>query len=513
MYRVLAELFGIGSYLPWRLTALAIHLGCCALVYVLARRRLGPWWALVPLALVLVTRGWETVLWPFQMGQMLSILCGLGALVALDRRDWRGDLAASLLLVLALASSSFGPPLVLAVAVELVLSRWRALWVLVAPAAAYLWWHFEYNAVLPSQGATNLSGIRYALELGWDIMPGGPAAVLGTSFAVGRADPAPGLRARDRADRVRAPRPGAARRPARRLRRVLAPGGVGAQRIARPRARAALRRSRASCCSSSRSSSCSPGWTRSAGRSGRDARSARCGRRPALGPVTFMIVVLIAARGVVLTADAMKDGSGTSFRVWGQRMLAQQAALGVGREALTGQSPFYIETAGGFALALPIDMIEATAARWGGDLYRSEQSLRERPMDARRFADQALARAQGATVVDVPPAAPLATDGPSVRVLHSDADVTAKDGCVRWSEATARPRRGPARRAARRATPCRPATSRPRSCAGPTGRCNRRRSSPPGRSATVKPRPDRSSRPWQLEVFGGPAQICSLPPG
>src|SRR4029078_5726307 len=110
-----------------------------AIVYVLSRRRIGPWWALVPLALVLVSRGWEPLLWAFQMGQLLSILCWLGALLALDRRDWRGDLTTSVLLVVALASSSFAPPLVLAVAVELVLSRrWRTLWVLIAPAAAYL---------------------------------------------------------------------------------------------------------------------------------------------------------------------------------------------------------------------------------------------------------------------------------------------------------------------------------------------------------------------------------------
>ena len=48
IYRALAELFGIGSYLPWRLVSVAIHLGCCALVYVLARRRIGEWWTSCP---------------------------------------------------------------------------------------------------------------------------------------------------------------------------------------------------------------------------------------------------------------------------------------------------------------------------------------------------------------------------------------------------------------------------------------------------------------------------------
>ena len=53
------------------------------------------------------------------------------------------------------------------------LSRWRALWVLIPGAAAYLWWQEVYNSALPPQGSTTLSGIKYALRLGWDIMPGG----------------------------------------------------------------------------------------------------------------------------------------------------------------------------------------------------------------------------------------------------------------------------------------------------------------------------------------------------
>jgi hypothetical protein len=511
VYRVLAELFGMGSYLPFRLTALAIHLGCCALVYVLARRRLGPWWALVPLALVLVTRGWETVLWPFQMGQMLSILTGLGALVALDRRDWRGDLAASVLLVLSLASSSFGPPLVLAVGVELVFSRRRALWVLVAPAAAYLWWQEVYNSALPPQGSTALSGIRYALELGWDILPGGPAAVLGTSFPVGRvvliAVVALAIARTVFERRVPARLAGLlvayvaywilvawARSEAPDLGHAprYVDLGVVLFVLAVVELFAGLLPERW------------PPWAQ------RPVRALR--RHPAFGPAAFMLVVLIAARGALLTADAMNHGMGVSFRAWGQRMLAQQAALGVGRPILNEQSPFYLETSGSFALAFPLGQIEATVKRWGGELYPGEASLRDRPMDARRYADQALARAEGATVVDEPPAAAIATDGPPLRVLSSEVPVTAKNGCVRWS-ATHQAR-------VRVAVP--PAGLRVGNSLGHGDIATalvRWADRPlqaeaivtPGRSATVRPRADRSRRPWALEVYGADAKICSIP--
>ena len=186
-YRGLADVFGIGSYVPWRIALLATHLGSCALVYILARRRVGPWWALLALALVLVNRGWETLLWPFQIGQALSILAGLGALFLLDRRDVRGDLGASALLLVALASSSYGPPFLLVAGVELLLSRRAALWVLVVPAAAWIWWQEKWNSDIPAQGTTDWAGFKTAVNIGWDALPGGPAAALGTSFAVGRA--------------------------------------------------------------------------------------------------------------------------------------------------------------------------------------------------------------------------------------------------------------------------------------------------------------------------------------
>ena len=433
VYRGLAEVFGIGSYLPWRMTSLVIHLVSCALIYVLARRRLGPWWALVPLALVLVSRGWETLLWPFQMGQLLSIGCWLGALVALDRRDWRGDLGASLLLVIALASSSFGPPLVLAVGVELVLSRWRGLWVLIAPAAAYLWWYHKFNAPLPPQGAESLWGVRHAIASAWKILPSGPSAVLGISFAAGRV--VLYLLVALTILRTVLER----RIPARLVGLFAAYGaywglvawardeipdlghsaryvdlGVVLFVLAGVELFADLHPDRW------------PEWAQ------RPVRALRA--RPVLGPALFVLVALIAARGVVETSILMKNSSGQTYRIWGQRMLAQQAALGIGRPVLQPLSPFYLETAGSFSLAFPLGMIEATYQRWGGNPFPSEASLLARSMDARRFADQALAHAEVATVADDPPATTLPSNGPPLRVTSTDAHVTRAGGCLSWSD-------------------------------------------------------------------------------
>src|SRR5438045_469852 len=68
---------------------------------------------------------------------------GVGALLALDRRDRAGDVAASLLLALSLASSGVGIPVALGVIVDVLGRRGRSreLWILAAPLILYgIWW-------------------------------------------------------------------------------------------------------------------------------------------------------------------------------------------------------------------------------------------------------------------------------------------------------------------------------------------------------------------------------------
>ena len=55
-------------------------------------------------------------MWPFQIGFLGSLAAGIGALLCLDRGDRRGDIGASALLAVALASSSLGIPICAAVA-------------------------------------------------------------------------------------------------------------------------------------------------------------------------------------------------------------------------------------------------------------------------------------------------------------------------------------------------------------------------------------------------------------
>lgn len=107
IYRLLFAAVGISDYTPYRAVAVATALVCAVLLYVLVRRRVGAWLALVPTALLLLMgTAAEDLLWPLQIAFLLSIAGGLGALILLE--DRRSDIVAAFLLMFSIASSGVG---------------------------------------------------------------------------------------------------------------------------------------------------------------------------------------------------------------------------------------------------------------------------------------------------------------------------------------------------------------------------------------------------------------------
>jgi hypothetical protein len=167
-YKAMLQVFGLGDYAPYRLMVLAVHLTCAVLLFVYARRRLGPWLALAPVALLLfLGSAWQDILWPFQITYLGSLAAGLGMLLALDAgrsRDW----LVCLLLTAALLCSSVGLLFVVVAAVELAGSpaRWRRAWVVVVPVAIL-------GAILLAYGgdgagrdlASPGNALRYAIDM------------------------------------------------------------------------------------------------------------------------------------------------------------------------------------------------------------------------------------------------------------------------------------------------------------------------------------------------------------
>ena len=174
IYRALFATAGIHDYLPYRVMVVVGHLAVAGLLYVYASRRIGPLAALLP-TVVLLTLGpaWQNFLWPFQIAWLISLAAGLGALLALDRGDRRGDLVACALLALALATSGVGIAIAVGLVVEVALRR-RPAWVVAVPLALYaVWWlayqdtdFFRHNLVVAPQFAADAAGGALAAVLG-----------------------------------------------------------------------------------------------------------------------------------------------------------------------------------------------------------------------------------------------------------------------------------------------------------------------------------------------------------
>jgi hypothetical protein len=152
LYRLAFDSFGIGSYAPYRIGHIVLLLICAGLFFLLARRRVGDTLALLPTAILLfLGSAWEVLAESSRSPSLIAIAAGLAMLLALERRDLRGDVGACLALTLSFASHSTSFAFAAAAAV-LVLSRpaperWRRCWVFVLPIAAYaLWWILEFDS-------------------------------------------------------------------------------------------------------------------------------------------------------------------------------------------------------------------------------------------------------------------------------------------------------------------------------------------------------------------------------
>lgn len=150
LYKAAFEGVGIDSYTPYRLAHIALLLLCAGFFYALVRRRVGDALAVLPTAILLFL-GSSVVASPLLIPSLIATAAGLAMLLALERRDLRGDVAALFLLAISLASHSTSFAFAAAAAV-LVLSRpaperWRRSWVFALPILAYAtWWLLEFDS-------------------------------------------------------------------------------------------------------------------------------------------------------------------------------------------------------------------------------------------------------------------------------------------------------------------------------------------------------------------------------
>jgi hypothetical protein len=144
IYRVLVGAFGMDSPLPFQIVAVLLFLTSVAVLFIYLRRRVGEWLALAAiLPILFLGPSWDDLLFPFQMALFANVACGIGALLALERRERLWDLVAMGLLLVALFSFALGIAFVAAATAEIAFGRdrWRRAFVVAVPTALWLIWY------------------------------------------------------------------------------------------------------------------------------------------------------------------------------------------------------------------------------------------------------------------------------------------------------------------------------------------------------------------------------------
>jgi len=148
VYKAILAGFGMDSTLPFRVVSTSVFLLSTVLLFLLVRRRVGEWPALLGATLVLfLGAAWEDLLWPFQLGYFASMAAGLGMLLAFERGGRRGDLLACGLLIVSLLFSSVGLPFAVGAAVHLLQhpNRLRRAYVVAVPLGLFALWYLGWG--------------------------------------------------------------------------------------------------------------------------------------------------------------------------------------------------------------------------------------------------------------------------------------------------------------------------------------------------------------------------------
>jgi hypothetical protein len=184
-FSAILHLFGVG-YLPFRLLTTATVLTTAVVFFVFAKRRIGPVAALAP-TVVLLVFGSDPVhiLRGNGFDVVLPVAAGVGALLALDRGDLRGDVFAFLLLCLALASYSVAIPYLAGAAVLILIGedRGRRVWVVLVPAALYgAWFLWSQGQAGNAGNNVKLSNLLLAPDWALNSLAAVGAALLGLNY-------------------------------------------------------------------------------------------------------------------------------------------------------------------------------------------------------------------------------------------------------------------------------------------------------------------------------------------
>lgn len=197
VWKLLLATFGMGSTVPFRVVSTAMFLLGAWLLFVWIRRRVGEWPAVFATVLVLfLGAAYDDFLWFASITFLGSMACGLGMLVALDRRDGVGDRLACGWLVGSLLFSSLWLAFAVGAVVDIALQRKVRPWrrrahVVVVPLAIYAVWWLGWGHT--AESAISLHNLATTSSFVLDSAASAIAALLGLAGPVEGATSPGGL--------------------------------------------------------------------------------------------------------------------------------------------------------------------------------------------------------------------------------------------------------------------------------------------------------------------------------
>jgi hypothetical protein len=149
VYKAIQATIGMDSIVPYAAAAIACFLASVLLLFIYLSRRVGDWIALAAvLPILFMGTAYEDLLTAFQINYFGSVAFGIGALLAIERRDRRGDVIACVLLLASLAFAEIALAFAAGVLLAIVIQRGplRRCWVIAVPAVLYALWYAIYEA-------------------------------------------------------------------------------------------------------------------------------------------------------------------------------------------------------------------------------------------------------------------------------------------------------------------------------------------------------------------------------
>ena len=145
IYRLMLQTFGLGTYMPYLALLAVFHVIVVLEVYVVARRSTrAPLAALAAVVIAFFGSGFENLFWSMQIGFLIAIVLGLGALIVLrDSLSTSRVVAATGLLTVGMMTSGFGIFMLVFVGLDLLLdpTRRRLALALLVPGLVYVAWY------------------------------------------------------------------------------------------------------------------------------------------------------------------------------------------------------------------------------------------------------------------------------------------------------------------------------------------------------------------------------------